>query len=38
MHHDPNPFDEGAADDNPYSVSQKKTLPLFIGDFSCVLW
>lgn len=28
MHHDPNPFDEGSADDNPFSVSPTKTLSL----------
>ena len=27
MHHDPNPFDEGSADDNPFSVSPKPFPP-----------
>ena len=28
MHHDPNPFDEGSANDNPFSVSPQNHFPL----------
>lgn len=36
MHHDPNPFDEGSADDNPFSVSPKTLSPSF-GNFAAYL-
>jgi hypothetical protein len=36
MHHDPNPFDEGDADDGPYSVSPKTKPSPLPRKFGCL--